>query len=282
MWLKINVLAVCFLFCCCGLKESPDYYQTEQGLRYKFHDVAVSQASPKLNDYVALNALVHDHLDSVVYKSSSFNESVDFFLMDSLNANALFQDGLGHLFVGDSVSFYFTADEFFSSYLNVPVPKGFSSTDSLLMSFRILGVSPSVFQIKKSFMSKESYFLDSVLTAWNNEYDSIHNYGLLNWVYKNQIGDSAISVDDDVNLSYSCYLANMQCVYKTDSGSWDVFTVGLEGQMIEGFDYLLQHLNYGDHVVALVPSFLGFKEKGGVGGVVPRNSPLLFELKIKE
>ena len=282
MWLKINILAVCFLFCCCSLKESPDYYQTELGLKYKFHDVAVSEVSPKLNDYVALNTLVRDHLDSVVYKSSSFSECVDFFLMDSLKSNSLFQDGLSHLFVGDSVSFYFTADEFFSGYLDCENPEGFDSTDSLVISFRLLGVFPSFSQIKKSFLSKESYFLDSVITAWNFKYDSIHNYGLLNWVYENKIGDSAISIDDNVNLSYSCYLANKQCVYKTDSGEWDIFTVGLEGQMIEGFDYLLQHLNYGDHVVALVPSLLGFKEKGGVSGVVPKNSPLLFELKIKD
>ena len=108
----------------------------------------------------------------------------------------------------------------------------------------------------------------------------VSNYGKINWIQLNNKGDSLIKVGDKVAVFYSCHLSSGELIYKTDRLNPDEFIVGLEGQMIEGFDLLLQHLNYGDHVEVLIPSMLAFGDKGGVNRRVPPNTPLIINLEI--
>ena len=123
-------------------------------------------------------------------------------------------------------------------------------------------------------------FINKTIELWENEYDTVHNYGLLNWVYLNDVSGEAVQVNDEIQVYYSCVLPSDEVIYSTDRSSLDQFVVGMEGQLIEGYDYLLQHLNYGDHVIALVPSFLAFKGVGGVNGKIPPNTPLVFEIEV--
>ena len=54
-----------------------------------------------------------------------------------------------------------------------------------------------------------------------------------------------------------------------------------DAALIPGFREGLQQMNYGDKVLLLVPSHLGYGEQGA-GNVIPPNTDLLFELEILE
>ncbi len=58
-------------------------------------------------------------------------------------------------------------------------------------------------------------------------------------------------------------------------------TYGPDAQLIAGFKEGLQHMNYGDKVLLMIPSHLAYGEQGS-RGIIPPNADLLFELEILE
>ena len=52
-----------------------------------------------------------------------------------------------------------------------------------------------------------------------------------------------------------------------------------DARLIPGFKEGLQHMNYGDKVLLIIPSYLGYGEQGS-RGVIPPNTDLLFQLEI--
>jgi hypothetical protein len=266
------------LFLGCKQRESPDFYLTTNQLKYKFHDVSTSLFHPKTGDYLALYVELIDANDSILYKSNLY-KNVDLFYMDSLKLNSLFLDGFSHVVLGDSASFYVSLEQFYVDYLNKELPYKIKD-EEVEFNFRIIEIFQNKNDFMLEFLSNEEIIIHQVLDEWRTNQKSIFNYGLINWIHLNEIGDSLIKVNDKVAVFYSCYLNNNQLIYSSDSLHPDDFIVGLDGQMLEGFDYLLQNLHYGDHVKAIIPSLLAFKEKGGVNGSVPPSTPILIELRI--
>lgn len=56
------------------------------------------------------------------------------------------------------------------------------------------------------------------------------------------------------------------------------FEVGKKEGMIPGFMEAMELLNYGDKMIAIIPSQLAYGEKGA-GGVIPPNTSLIFEIE---
>ena len=54
-----------------------------------------------------------------------------------------------------------------------------------------------------------------------------------------------------------------------------------DAALIPGFKEGLQLMNYGDKVMLMIPSHLGYGEQGA-RGVIPPNADLLFQLEIVE
>ncbi len=262
----------------CVHKKSPDFYLTNGELKYKFHDVSTSNVHPSIGDYMALCAELKNNNDSILYTSNQY-DSFDLFYMDSLELNSILNEGFNQLVSGDSVSFYISLETFYNDYLKLDLPKSFKNED-VEFCFRIVGLFPSEKDLIKNFLSDEQILIDSILDNWNSKKLPVSNYGKIHWIQLNNKGDSLIKVGDNVAVFYSCHLSSGELIYKTDGLNPDEFIVGLEGQMIEGFDLLLQHLNYGDHVEVLIPSMLAFEDKGGVNGRVPPNTPLIINLEI--
>ena len=52
-----------------------------------------------------------------------------------------------------------------------------------------------------------------------------------------------------------------------------------DAALIPGFKEGLQQMNYGDKVLLIIPSHLGYGEQGA-NGVIPPNADLLFQLEI--
>ena len=54
-----------------------------------------------------------------------------------------------------------------------------------------------------------------------------------------------------------------------------------DARLIPGFKEGLLQMNYGDKLLLLIPSHLGYGEQGS-GNVIPPNANLIFELEILE
>lgn len=59
------------------------------------------------------------------------------------------------------------------------------------------------------------------------------------------------------------------------------FNIGDKGKMIAGFTEALDHLGFGDKLIAFIPANLAYGERGA-GGVIPPNADIIFEIELIE
>lgn len=83
--------------------------------------------------------------------------------------------------------------------------------------------------------------------------------------------------DVDISQIYGNYNAR-----KDDAGAYEAIPVKYDPATpmgAIGFKYAFLTMNYGDKIVAFIPSDLGYGERGA-GGVIPPNTELIFEMEI--
>ncbi len=91
-------------------------------------------------------------------------------------------------------------------------------------------------------------------------------------------GDS-ISNGREVWIRYHTCLLNGT---RLDSLTDMQFSFGRPGQLVPGLHYALSFLREGDSARIFMPSFLAFGEDGSSTGIVPRHTPVYFEVAVKE
>lgn len=90
------------------------------------------------------------------------------------------------------------------------------------------------------------------------------------------IGDT-ITVGDEVVLAYNTFLLNGK---KLDEPTELQLNYGMPGQVVDGLHYALSFMRMGDEALVYMPSYLAFGTKGSSSGVVPRNTPIYFRIKL--
>lgn len=84
-------------------------------------------------------------------------------------------------------------------------------------------------------------------------------------------------------LDMECSLLNGERVFSTDlSNSLFEFNKSMPGQVTDGLALIIDEMSQGDEVEIVVPSNLSFGEKGMGNGIIPPNSPLVYNLKLIE
>lgn len=81
----------------------------------------------------------------------------------------------------------------------------------------------------------------------------------------------------EISIRYHTYLLNGT---ELDSLTEMRFPFGKPGQVIPGLQYGLSFLREGESARIYMPSRLAFGEEGSSTGVVPRNTPVYFEVKV--
>jgi FKBP-type peptidyl-prolyl cis-trans isomerase len=89
-----------------------------------------------------------------------------------------------------------------------------------------------------------------------------------------------LKAGDEVIVNYTGLFTNGQKFDSSfDAGEPLSFVLGA-GKVIKGWDEGLQQLRVGDHATLLIPSWLGYGEKGFGDGVIPPNATLVFLVEI--
>lgn len=58
------------------------------------------------------------------------------------------------------------------------------------------------------------------------------------------------------------------------------YQIGMQGQLIEGLERAVAHMDRGDVLELIIPSELAFGERGAANGLIPPWSTLIFDLKV--
>ncbi len=89
-------------------------------------------------------------------------------------------------------------------------------------------------------------------------------------------GDS-VKAGREISIVYTTHLFNDT---QLDSLTTMNFTFGKPGQVIDGLQYGLSQMCEGEHAKIYLPSQLAFGENGSSTGIVPRNTPVYFDVKV--
>lgn len=272
----------------CGNNSNKSFYYTKNGLKYEYHDIVTDGVKPQIGDFLNMYMTWSSLSDSVYY--SSLNNQlfgIESFRLNNSSIDGGIHEGFLSIMEGDSVTFYVDPIDFYRYYLNDNPPYLISQNENIKISLRLLSVKDSVgqHQFKREqylkLKSNEEFLIDELLHNWEFKYDSIFKLGDIYLVRLNKnFSKVERNQKETVRVFYSISLINGDVVFSNFSKEAFEFDMQSEYQMLDGFKYVVQQLNKGDHVMALVPSYLCFGAKWGMEQSIAPYSPLVFEIKM--
>jgi len=112
-----------------------------------------------------------------------------------------------------------------------------------------------------------------------NELEQIEQHGKL------YIVRSLTNAGDSIRNGYEVHIRYHTCLLngvRLDSLTEMTFPFGKPGQLIPGLQYGLSFLRGGEKAVIYMPSYLAFGEQGSSTGIVPRHTPIYFEVEVRD
>jgi FKBP-type peptidyl-prolyl cis-trans isomerase FkpA len=269
--LAIAALAASVMACNSGKVEVVD------GLKLQFHKDEAGKTG-KVGDILTMNLEIRNAKDSIV--KSSYKEGQPIITpIQKGQFKGSFEDGMLKLSKGDSVTFFISVDSLFKGAPEGSMPPFFKKGEDIKFIVKAISVeSPeeaektrkanAAAQIKKDADTIKSTIaklkLSNVQTTQSG----------LNYAITSPGSGPAIAQGDSATVKYRGTLANGT---EFDKGTFPL-RVGM-GQVIPGWDEGLQKFKQGDKGTLLIPSGLGYGERGS-GPKLPPNSVLIFDIEI--
>lgn len=289
---RINIVLVIatLVFGSCEMR-TPEYYYTEGGLKYKYHDIVSDGKTPDEGDFLSVNMMWKTASDSIFYSSdNSTYRQTDLIVLQSSTVKGGIEEGFAMLKEGDSVTFYIAPEVFFGEYLKQEVPYFLAENKEMQISMRLLKIqSEDKYNEDKQIWLdqlelKEFSLINDVLDAWENEGDSIFQFSGVYVVYDSIMTDSNyVRYMDNVQINYTAEFTNGVEFYNTyNNGYPDEFQIGKPDQTVEGLKKAISSMRYGQSAKVLIPSSYGFGEKGSAGNIVPPYTPVIYRIEVLE
>lgn len=205
------------------------------------------------------------------------------FGMSTLPIGLKLQQVLDSMHCGDDISLILPFEEIDRSYISA-----YADTPQYKIDDQI----ELHLNLKKTFSRAEylSYLMQAAQQQELEETDAIELY-LMNQTefpytrygkcFKQDLqtsqGDS-VKVGKNITIEYTTHLFDGTAL---DTLTTLQFDFGRPGQLIGGFQYGLSLMREGEHARIYLPSSLAFGEKGSSTGIVPRNTPIYFDVVVK-
>ena len=268
--------------------ETPEYFFTDGGLKYKYQDIVGEGREPQVGDVLSVLMKWSTIEDSVFYASvnTSLN-GADIIKLQKENNPGGIEEGFAKLKEGDSVTFYINPERFFKEYIQTETPAFLISDAEMKIDIRLIKVQSSKeyelalieWQRLKDF--QESRKIEETLDYWSSSGDSIVEVDGLYIVYDVNDKGEAINYNEVFELHYVATFTNGQEFYNTyNNGHPDEFQFGEKGQMVEGLKNAISLMKYGQKAKVLMPSDIAFKAKGSAGNIIPPYTPVIYYLEI--
>lgn len=272
----------------CG-RETPDFYTTQHGLKYKYHDINSDEITPQLGDYLTVYMQWKTLKDSVFYDSKTVSPSgKDVILLGKAKHLGGIEEGFAKLQKGDSVSFYINPKRFYSDYLSVQkLPQFLEGEDEIVITLRLLDIESETAYKQKVEDQKEELELQElkevgrIVDEWKTKYDSVIEINGTFLVLEKALDTTKLTYSSVIQLNYEALFINGVTFYSTyKNGYPDEFQLGKEGQMVEGLNDALFNMHYHQKAKVLVPSYRGFGSEGSPGKVIPPYTPIIYNVEV--
>lgn len=286
-FLALNLLII-FFFSSCN-RSTPDFYTTEHGLKYKYHDINSDEISPNRGDYLTVYMHWKTINDSIFYDSRQVSPiGKDIIKLGKPKQLGGIEEGFSKLQKGDSVSFYISPKRFYEDYLNQGfIPTFLENQDEMIITLRLLDIeSPSEYKInienkKEELELAELKAVSDLIKQWKQEYSSIMEVNGSYILLESPLDSVHFKYGDLIKLDYEASFLNQVVFYSTyKNGKPDEFQIGKDAQMVDGLKNAIAKMHYNQKAKVLVPSYQGFGSKGSIGKIIPPYTPIIYDISI--
>lgn len=272
------------------LQSCKDYKTNENGLKYK---IFVDSSGPNVEmGGVAFVNMRYTNEKDTFESFKAYRGDFPIRLPDTSSFKGSLEEGLAMLSKGDSASFIISTDSLYAKIFHQPLPPEIKPGGMTTFFIRVVNVltKDSVKAIDKK--REEQMMAMEVQRQLQTQMDTV---AILDYCKVNKIkpkrtpngvyytvkkSESGITIQpgDSVSVFYTGKLLN-GTVFDSNVGKEPfTLTVGV-GQVIPGWDSGLMALKKGEKATLLIPSKLGYGERGA-GASIPPNSVLIFDVEI--
>jgi FKBP-type peptidyl-prolyl cis-trans isomerase FkpA len=281
----ISAMALMVGFIACN----KGYKQTESGLNYMFH-TSNKGPKPSVDNIVKIDFAYRYPADSVFFESKSFGQA-SFIKIEPSGYPGDIYEALRMMAKGDSASFKFNANSFFTITAGSPfVPDFINPDDSIFVDimmhdfFDQAGYEAYMEREREEAMKgreerakNESSELEKYLQA-NNINTQPEESGLVIVVTEQGKGPKPTS-GQKVTAHYTgTMLDGTKFDSSVDRNQPFTFTLGM-GQVIRGWDEGFSKLNVGSKARLIIPSHLAYGDSDR-GPVIKAYSTLVFDVEL--
>lgn len=268
----------------CVPEDKTSYKKSSSGVYYTVHEKASDTArKPEIGDVLILDLLYKTVDDSLLFHSNEMPGKFRIQLEPAKDSSvSSIESALMLMSVGDSMSFYLDAVNFYQNSKHIPLPDFLQAGDSLLFSVALKGVEkPEVLENEKESLHQRLQFAEDEMIAEyvQNHFEGIDPTvsGMYIKVFKEGTG-TLPQPGNIVGLDYTMSYLNGEVFYSTLKQPKPFeFKMG-EGMVISGLEEGIAQLKRGSHALLLIPSHLAYGAEGYK--IIQPFTPLVFEVKV--
>ncbi|MBL6870057.1 MAG: hypothetical protein ISQ99_08285 [Flavobacteriales bacterium] len=288
---KAILLNIIFLFFYSCKEKSNSFIKTDNGYLLNFHEISGDTNHVNKGCIVNLDIIAKDENQNIIFSSKENGlDGVSSFFYDSTILKSAMNGILLKTFKGDSLSFSMKSSVFYKSLFGEKIlNKIIVDTSFLKVDLKVLGYFSFKEQIdyqKKleiSAQGKEDSTLDFAKKSWDSKFLNIYKSRGL-YAIKLSSNDSlnfyGDSMKNEIIIGYTMKEISGRLIYETSYLKPEIYDRSKEGQLLEGFEILVDNFQKGDSIVALIPSNLLFGRNGSFINQIPPFTPMKVNLKI--
>lgn len=275
---SIMAIMVAAFFMACQKDKT---FTTESGLKVNF--ITDVEGDSLANGDILLLNMKYIKPDGKVMFDSKDNDfpTAIMYNPDQWKESGLFYEALAECNKGDSISFAISAFELFQKTFKSPVPDSIDGNTLLKFNLGVENVMDmQAFQAYRTELTtgKEKGTIDEYLSE-NNLDAQVTESGLRYIITKEADGPKPEAGDQVVVHYRGAFLDDREFDSSYERGPFE-FTLG-QGRVIKGWDEGIALLNTGSKATFIIPSALGYGERGA-GGSIPPNTILKFDVELLE
>jgi FKBP-type peptidyl-prolyl cis-trans isomerase len=260
----ISLFALTLVFSC-KEQQMPGFRRMDNGIYYKLISIGESNRRPKSGDYLEMS-IYNTFADSVIYDSHL--ESSTGTMIAPFNE----KEGFARLHEGDSALFLIPAYDLMER-----------GNDTMMhMQVKLIRIlNEQEYTAETTRRSQTDEFAEQkILTYFLKRHPNVFkplSHGLFMQEEHPGTGKS-VERGDRVLVNYRGLFLNGK---KFDSTSEPVeFTLGDEGQLLEGMTIGLEHMKEGGKAKFIIPSQLAYGASGSTTGIIKPFSTLVYEVEL--
>jgi len=264
----------------CG--KYPGFKKSDTGLLYKFHTESGDTAKPVVNDILQIDlsyyTMKDGKIDTMIMKPTAmpFQLMAPFFKGDLM-------EGLAMMAKGDSATFIVNSDSFFTKFVRQPRPAFIDSNSVLYFDVKMNDFLTMEQMMKKREEENKQKIAEEAeiiakYVADNNITVQPTESGL--YLIETVKGKGPKpTAGQKVSVHYTGMLLDgTKFDSSHDRNQPFEFTLG-QSQVIKGWDEAIAMLSKGAKARLIVPSTLGYGDRGA-GQVIPPFAPLIFDVEL--